>query len=122
MDFEKSNTNIKKSIGVGHQAIKLKCIFIKFNGTSYPLPYKDTYEFLEVLSNSEYVPWWIIDRNLPRKVKSGDLFEFILVDEDAYKLNEKGEKVYKKNDLNFIRGQKVLYRGELYQITLPYNK
>lgn len=116
MKFERSG-NIKKTIKIGHQAINLKYIWFKLNKEkTIWLSNKDTHEFLKEISARGFLPWWVINRNLSRNLKEGDSLEFILIDEDVFKLNENKEKVYITNKLSYIAGKKVIFRGELYQI------
>ena len=115
MNFERSE-DAKKSIGIGHQAINLKLIAIKFDGKNYFLSDDETHKFLKELARKGSIPWYIIDRNLPRRTKEGDRFGFLVLSEDEFRINEKGGKVYKVLYLSFIQNSKVIFKKEIYEI------
>ena len=121
MNFERSG-DAKKSIGIGHQAINLKLIAIKFDEKNYFLPDDETHELLKELSREGRIPWHIVDRNLPRRTKEGDKFGFLVLSEDEFKLGKDGGKVYKSLFLSFIQSRKVIFKGGIYEIPQIFSK
>jgi len=116
VNFERSPENIKKSVGIGHQAINLKLMAIKFEGKNHLLPDDETHKFLKGLEQRKRIPWEIIHRNLPRQNKEGDKIGFLILSEDEYQVNEAGGKVYQALKLSFIQSNKVIFNKEVYEI------
>ena len=117
MDFERTG-NIKKAVGIGHQAINLKCIFVKMTTDEnfLWLSNDETREILQEISKRGFIPWWIINNKFPKRSSDENTFEFILINEDDFQLNANKEKIYKRNNFKLIRGQKVIFGGKLFDI------